>query len=149
MNPANIDEMKVDVGDYALLKRSFTAHDLQLFSEAIGDKYASHKQPQGQESTFYRSDIVYGIFSSASFTALFRLYFPKAIYVSQELKFRKPILRDETVEVRVEVVGWDPVKKNVQFKTVIVKQDHGKEVVAVEGKATLKIPYKHCPKSNF
>lgn len=95
----------------------------------------------GQESTFYRSDIVYGIFTSASFTTLFRLYFPKAIYLSQEFKFRKPILRDEKVTAKVEILGWDAAKKNVQFKTSILKQESGE--VAVEGTALLKIPYIH------
>ncbi len=86
---------------------------MKLFSEAIADKYAAHKQQAAKESTFYRSDIVYGIFTSASFTTLFRLYFPKAIYLSQDLKFRRPILRDEIVKAKVEILGWDPVKKNV------------------------------------
>ena len=82
-NPGSITEMKVDVGDYCELERTFNGEDLKLFSEAIQDKFAAHKQSQsGGESTFYRSDIVYGIFTSATFTALFRSYFPKAIYLS-------------------------------------------------------------------
>ena len=34
-NPGSITEMKVDVGDYAELERTFNAKDLELFSEAI------------------------------------------------------------------------------------------------------------------
>lgn len=112
--------MRVNVGDYAELERTFTGEDLKLFSEAIQDKYAAHKQ-KGNTATFYRADIVYGIFTSASFTTLFRLYFPKAIYMGQDLKFKKPIVRDEKVRVRVEVQGWEEAKKNVTFKTIILK----------------------------
>ena len=57
--------MKVAVGDYADLERTFTADDLKLFSDAIQDKYAAHKHDTNNPSTFYRSDIVYGIFTSA------------------------------------------------------------------------------------
>lgn len=120
VDPGCINEMKVQIGDYAELERSFTGEDLKLFSEAIQDKYAAHKQ-QGNTATFYRSDIVYGIFTSASFTTLFRQYFPKAIYMGQDLKFKKPILRDEAVKVRVEVTSWEEAKKNVTFKTTILK----------------------------
>ncbi|TNV75369.1 hypothetical protein FGO68_gene16333 [Halteria grandinella] len=135
--------MIVEIGDYAECERKFDQKDLELFADAIQDKYAAHKQsPTSGQSTFYRSDIVYGIFTSASFTSLFRLYFPKAIYMSQDLKFRKPILRDENVKARVEITGWDAAKKNVQFRTVILKQgESGQEEVAVEGNALLKIPY--------
>ena len=138
--------MKVDVGDYCELERTFDGEDLKLFSEAIQDKFAAHKQSQtGGESTFYRSDIVYGIFSSATFTALFRSYFPKAIYLSQDLKFRKPILRDERVRARVEIMSWDAAKKNVTLKTTIFKLEANEGAkpgdVAVEGTAVLKIPY--------
>ena len=104
-------------------------------------------QSTGGESTFYRSDIVYGIFTSATFTALFRSYFPKAIYLSQDLKFRKPILRDEKIKARVEIIGWDASKKNVTLKTTIIKTEakEGSQPgdVAVEGNAILKIPYIH------
>jgi acyl dehydratase len=123
--------MKVQVGDYAELERTFNGDDLKLFSEAIQDKYAAHKQDPINPSTFYRSDIVYGIFTSASFTALFRSYFPKAIYLSQDIKFRKPILRDEKVRAIVEIVSWDERKKDVTFKTIIEKVET--KEVAVEG----------------
>ncbi len=43
-NPASITEMNVDIGDYAELERTFNANDLKLFSEAIQDQYAAHKQ---------------------------------------------------------------------------------------------------------
>ena len=87
--------MIVRIGDYADQKRTFTSEDLMKFSEAIQDKYASHLNSDTNTSTFYRSDIVYGIFTSAMFTSIFRRTFPRAIYLSQDLQFRKPIVRDE------------------------------------------------------
>ena len=35
INPGSITEMKVDIGDYAELERTFNGEDLKLFSEAI------------------------------------------------------------------------------------------------------------------
>ena len=78
-DPANLNHLKVSVGDYAEAFRTYTDHDLELFSEAIQDKHAAHKTTQ---STFYRADIVYGIFSAALFTSIFRSTFPRAIYLS-------------------------------------------------------------------
>ena len=46
--------MKVKVGYYAELERTFTGDDLKLFSEAIKDKYAAHKQDPNNPSLFYR-----------------------------------------------------------------------------------------------
>ena len=139
-DPVGIDEMKVNVGDYAQFERTFNDVDLQKFSEAIQDNHAHHIYPDAK-LTFFRPDIVYGIFSSTTFTTMFRGYFPKCIYMSQEVKFRVPIVHDEVVTAKVEITGWEPVKKNVHFKTTITKVVDGKDVIAVEGKALLRVPY--------
>eukprot|EP00347_Sterkiella_histriomuscorum_P001533 403371668 len=142
-DPAGINYLKVEVGDYAIQQRTFTDQDLKYFSEAIQDKYAAYKNPSENSHTFYRSDIVYGIFTSAMFTSIFRLIFPKGIYMHQEVGFKRPVLRDEQVTGKVEITGWNSTKKDVYFRTTISKIDKetGKEIICVEGKATLRVPY--------
>ncbi|CDW87046.1 UNKNOWN [Stylonychia lemnae] len=143
LNPATITEMKVKIGDYAMQERIFDKEDLKKFSEAIQDKYAAHLNHGENSHTFYRSDIIYGIFTSAMFTSIFRSHFPKCIYMDQNLQFKKPILQDEKVIGKVEIISWDAAKKNVTFKTTIsnIDQKTGKEQVAVDGTAILKVPY--------
>eukprot|EP00347_Sterkiella_histriomuscorum_P006320 403353209 len=145
-DPAGINYLKVEVGDYAIQQRTFTDQDLKYFSEAIQDKYAAYKNPSENSHTFYRSDIVYGIFTSAMFTSIFRLIFPKGIYMHQEVGFKRPVLRDEQVTGKVEITGWNSTKKDVYFRTTISKIDKetGKEIICVEGKATLEF---HIQKS--
>jgi 3-hydroxybutyryl-CoA dehydratase len=72
------------------------------------------------------------------FTSIFRRTFPGAIYLNQELKFKKPICRDENVEGKIEVEAIRTDKKIVTFRTTITK-DNGD--VAVDGKAVLIIPH--------
>jgi hypothetical protein len=43
--------------------------------------------------------------------------------LSQDLKFRKPIVRDEKIKARLEIIGWDATKKNVSLKTTIIKME--------------------------
>ena len=100
-DPTHIEEMVVKIGDYAEQIRTYTGEDLRHFSEVIHDVNATHKNPEKNEKTFFRPDIVYGILSSSMFTSLWRAVFPKCIYMGQEMKFVKPVIRDAKIRGKV------------------------------------------------
>ena len=119
--------LTLTIGDSASLKRTFTADEVKKFGECIGDLQS--------KDLLYRNDIVYGAFSSSLFTTLFRQHFPASIYLNQETKFKRPVLVNQEVTARIEVVSVN--KKDVVLSTQISVN----EEVAVEGTARLRIPY--------
>ena len=121
------DKLQVKVGDSAKLQRKFTLEDLQRFGECIGDVQSKDQ--------LYRADIVYGIYSTSLFTTLFRAYFPQAIYLSQEVKFKRPVTVGK--DVQAEIVITAQQGKDLTFQTQVSVE--GK--IAIEGTAKLRIPY--------
>lgn len=115
------------MGDQALLTRTFQLEDLQKFGECIGDVQSKDQ--------LYRADIVYGVYSTALFTTLFRSHFPQAIYLNQEVKFKRPVTVGKEVTAHIKIL--EQKEKDLVFETQVSVE--GK--VAIDGTARLRIPY--------
>lgn len=141
-DPVNINKLECRIGDYAMYSRTFEAEDLRHFSEAIHDQFAAHKK-EGNSGTFFRPDIVYGIFSSSMFTSLYRSIFPKCIYKHQVMSFKHPVLQGELVTAKITITGWNPEKKDLNLHTMITKicKENNKTIVCVDGDSIVKVPY--------
>lgn len=134
----NVEPIRLDIGDYAESERIFTTKDIELFATAAQDKHAHHLHPDNAK-TFYKSNIVYGIFTSSMFTMVVRELFPGAIYLGQSLKFTAPVHVDEPVKAKLVVSDIRADKRIVTFQTVVTKlSDNNK--VAIEGDGKFIIP---------
>ena len=132
------EPITLEIGDHASSEREFTREDLKLFSTAAQDKHAAHLNPDNIK-TFYKSNIVYGIFSSSMFTMIVRDLFPGAIYLDQTLKFKAPIHVDEKVTARITVKEIREDKKIVTFVTIVTKNSEDNKL-AIEGEGKFIIP---------
>ena len=97
----------MEVGDYGIIRKTFTKQDLQQYQKFLGDE----KPPDADEtrSKILKKDFVYGKLSqillhsflgalaSSMFSKVYDHYFPAAIYASQHSSFLKPIYLDEEV----------------------------------------------------
>ena len=83
----------------------------------------------------YRADIVYGIYSTSLFTTLFRSHFPQAIYLNQQVKFKRPVTVGKDVTAEITII--EQKGKDLTIETVVKVDDK----VAIEGSAVLRIPY--------
>jgi len=108
------------------------------FAIAAQDKHPAHIS-EDNAKTFYKSGVVYGIFSSSLFSVIVRDLFPGAIYLGQTLKFTSPIMINDTVQAKMMIQEINETKKKVTFRTTVTKtSEDGK--VAIEGEGTFILP---------
>lgn len=134
---ATIKEMKV--GDFAEISRTVTEADIVLFGGISGDLNPAHFDEEKSKNTMFKGRIAHGMLSAGYISAVFgmRLPGPGTIYLSQTLKFLKPVRIGDTVTARVEVTELNVEKNKAIFKTECFNQ---KGDVVVTGEAVMMPP---------
>ena len=84
--------------------------------------------------------IVHGILVSSLFSTLFGRSIPGAVYVSQSVRFKRPVHVGARVVARMQIVGMEPRRKGVLLVcattcSLIDKDDEAVLTLAVEGSA--------------
>jgi acyl dehydratase len=120
-------------GDRAELTRVVEPGDISAFVDAVGDHNPVHSDAAYAASTPFRTPIAPGIFTAGLISAVIgtQLPGPGAIYLSQSLKFVKPVKAGDRITARVEVVEVLPERNRLRLLTVCVNQ-RGDEVLAGE-----------------
>jgi acyl dehydratase len=126
-----IEEMRV--GDTAKVVRRVDDGDIASFVDAVGDYNPVHADRDYAATTMFKEPIAPGIWTAGLISAVIgtRLPGPGAIYLSQELKFLKPVLFDDVITARVEVLEVLRERNRVRLKTVCSNQ-RGEEVLTGE-----------------
>src|ERR1700760_1612206 len=107
------------VGQSAEAKRTVTADDIDRFAAVWGDNNPVHVDDAYAASTQFKTRIAHGMLAGGFISAALgeRLPGPGAIYISQSLKFRRPIHIGDEVTTRVEITAIDPRHGHVTAKT--------------------------------
>jgi 3-hydroxybutyryl-CoA dehydratase len=126
-----IDE--VDAGDHAEITRVVGTGDIADFVHAVGDYNPVHSDPAYAATTMFKSPIAPGIFTAGLISAVIgtTLPGPGAIYLSQSLKFMKPVYAGDTITARVEVAEVIRERNRLRLTTVCLNQ-RGEEVLSGE-----------------
>jgi len=133
----------LSLGQSAEMAREVTGADLEGFAAVTGDDNPIHLDETYAAATPFGGRIAHGMLSAGYISAVIgtRLPGPGAIYVSQSLRFRRPVRIGDTVTTRVEVTAIDPARSRATFKTVCLVG--GKPVV--EGEAEIMVPRRTDP----
>jgi 3-hydroxybutyryl-CoA dehydratase len=133
---ARIDELSV--GDAAELAKTVTESDIAMFAEVTGDFNPVHIDPVAAEKSVFGGRIAHGMLSAGFISAVLAMRLPGAgsIYLSQTLRFTKPVRIGDTVTARVEVLEVIVPKRRVRLATTCRNQNG--EVV-VEGEALVML----------
>jgi acyl dehydratase len=120
-------------GDRAELTRVVEQDDIAAFVEAVGDYNPVHSDPAYAAGTPFKVPIAPGIFTAGLISAVIgtQLPGPGAIYLSQSLKFVKPVKAGDTITARAEVIEVLRERNRIRLQTVCVNQ-HGEEVLSGE-----------------
>jgi len=123
----------IQVGDHAELSRRVSEGDIAEFVDAVGDYNPVHSDPQYAAGTVFKEPIAPGIWTAGLISAVIgtRLPGPGAIYLSQSLKFLKPVMFGDVVTARVEVLETNREKNRMRLRTVCTNQ-RGEEVLTGE-----------------
>ena len=115
---------RLEVGDSAQITRRVTDGDIAEFVDAVGDYNPVHSDREYAAATVFKEPIAPGIWTAGLISAVIgtRLPGPGAIYVSQELKFLKPVKAGDSISARVEVIEINREKNRVRLRTVCANQ---------------------------
>jgi 3-hydroxybutyryl-CoA dehydratase len=125
--------VELSAGDHAELTRVVDASAIASFVDAVGDYNPVHSDPEYAARTPFREPIAPGISTAGLISAVIgtRLPGPGAIYLSQSLKFLKPVMFGDRITARAEVVEVLPERNRIRIKTLCVNQ-HGDDVLTGE-----------------
>ena len=120
-------------GDHAEITRVVEEADVAAFVEAVGDYNPVHSDPGYAATTPFKEPIAPGIFTAGLISAVIGTELPGtgAIYLSQSLKFVKPVKAGDTITARAEIVEVLRERNRVRIHTVCTNQ-RGEEVLSGE-----------------
>jgi len=123
----------IEVGNHAEIVRRVTDDDVAAFVDAVGDYNPVHSDPEYAAGTVFKEPIAPGIWTAGLISAVIgtRLPGPGAIYLSQSLKFLKPVMFGDVITARVEVLETNREKNRMRLRTVCTNQ-RGNEVLTGE-----------------
>ena len=111
-------------GDVAELVHRVEPEDVAGFVEAVGDYNPIHSDPQYAAATAFGEPIAPGVYTAGLVSAVIgtQLPGPGAIYLSQNLKFIKPVKLGDTITARVTVVEVIGERNRIRLLTVCRNQ---------------------------
>ena len=114
----------IAVGDSAQITRRVSDGDIASFVDAVGDYNPVHSDRAYAAATVFKEPIAPGIWTAGLVSAVIgtRLPGPGAIYLSQDLKFLKPVKAGDSISARVEVIDVNREKNRIRLRTVCTNQ---------------------------
>lgn len=130
----------LSVGQSAELTRTVDEAAIVQFAEVTGDNNPVHLDEAYAAATPFKTRIAHGMLSAGYISAVIgtRLPGPGAIYMSQQLNFRRPVKIGDQVTARATITAIDTDKARVTIETVC--EVGGKAVLT--GEALIMVPRK-------
>jgi len=110
---------ELSIGQSAEMSRVVGAADIEAFAEVSGDNNPVHLDEDYAKATTFGERIAHGMLSGAYISAVLgtRLPGPGAIYLSQSLRFRRPVKIGDLVVAKVTVKAMDEARGHVTLET--------------------------------
>ncbi len=134
-----MDFEELSVGDEADFTKTVTGDDVTLFARVTGDTNPLHVDEEAASRSRFGGRIAHGMLTAGLISAVLgtKLPGPGCIYLSQTLRFTRPVRIGDTVTARAEVTELYPDDRRVRLKTTCVNQD---DDTVLEGAAELLVP---------
>lgn len=126
------------VGQSASLKKVFSSDDVKAFAELSLDKNPIHLDETYAGQSLFGKRIVHGFFVGSLISAVFGTVLPGegAIYLHQEMNFRKPVYHGEEIKATVTLTNIKKEKSILYFDT---KCENERGEIVIDGNAVLKV----------
>lgn len=120
-------------GDAAEFTRVASEAHVAEFVESCGDRNPVHSDSAYAAATAFKERIAPGIWTAGLLSAVIgtRLPGPGTIYVSQDLRFVRPVKLGDAITARVEVIEVHAERNRVRLRTVC-RNHRGEEVLTGE-----------------
>lgn len=129
--------MGIQIGQSASLSKSFSSEDVFLFASLSKDTNELHLNEDYAKTTVFRKRIVHGFLGGSLISAVIGTILPGkgAIYLHQDMDFKKPIYLDEMITAIVTVVDAK-YEKGIYYLRTECKNQEGE--VKILGNAVIK-----------
>ena len=116
---------EIEVGQVVERKKPVTDKKIRSFAEGTDDFNPIHLDEEFAAQSFFKQRVAHGMLSAGFISSIFGTDFPGmgTIYLSQTLKFLKPVFIGDEITVRLEVLEKNSEKKRVRFLTECFNQD--------------------------
>ena len=135
------DRVTIDdcsVGQVATLVRTISEADVMTFATLTGDYNPVHVDADAAAASSFGGRIVHGMLTASLLSTVLAMQLPGpgAIYLSQTLRFLRPVRLGDTVTAQVQVTAIDVATRRMTLATTI-RNERGKMVV--EGEASVQL----------
>jgi phosphate acetyltransferase len=132
---------EIQIGDSASLVRTLAEKDIQVFAIMSGDINPAHVDIEYAQSEMFHKIIGHGMWGGALISTVLgtQLPGPGTIYISQNIRFKKPVAIGDTLTVKVTAIEKKPEKNRVIFSCECHNQ---RDEMVMEGQAEVIAPTK-------
>ena len=130
---------EIQIGERATLARTLSREDIELFAVMSGDVNPAHVDEEYAHSDTFHKIIAHGMWGASLISTLLgtRLPGPGTIYLEQTLRFRHPVMIEDTITVSVTAASKDPERHRIAFDCRAVNQ---RGEVVIDGIANVIAP---------
>ncbi|MBF0613776.1 MAG: SDR family oxidoreductase [Magnetococcales bacterium] len=135
---AELTFQQIQVGETFRLEHCFTHEDVDRYAAISGDFSPLHMDANYATASGFSGRVVHGMLLAALFSQLVGMRIPgrQALYLAQDLAFRRPVTIGEPVTAMARVIGKNPNTATILLATEI---RNAEDQIAVGGMARIKI----------
>jgi 3-hydroxybutyryl-CoA dehydratase len=129
---------EIEIGETASITKMISETDIVNFAGIIGDFNPVHINPEYAKTTMFGERIAHGMLTASFISTLVGCCIPgvNALYLSQEVKFVKPVKIGDTITATAKVTEKIDAKRRVIMETTITNQ---RGEVVISGKAVTMV----------
>lgn len=129
---------EIEVGESASITKAISEADVVNYAGIIGDFNPLHVNPEYAKASMFGGRIAHGMLTASFISTLVGCCLPGAngLYLSQEVKFVKPVKIGDTITARAEVMEKIDEKRRIIMKTTVSNQ---RNEIVLDGKAVVMI----------
>jgi 3-hydroxybutyryl-CoA dehydratase len=127
-----------EVGMSATRSQTITDADIAAFADISGDHNPVHLSDEFAKESKFGKRIAHGFLSASFFSSIFGTKLPGygCVYVSQSLKFLRPVYINDTVTASVTIKAIDKERGRIFFDT----ECSVKNKLVISGEAEIYLP---------
>jgi 3-oxoacyl-[acyl-carrier protein] reductase len=134
----NLTFEEIEIGSTFELTRTFSAEDIDIFAALTGDYSPLHMDAEYARESGFDNRIVHGMLMASLFSNLVGMRIPgkPALFLGEDLSFRRAVAVGETVVVRTKVNGKSAATRTIDLGCEIRNSD---DKVVVSGTAKVRV----------
>jgi len=133
----------LQVGDEFKHTYSYTQDDVDTYARVSGDTNPLHIDPAVGAASMFGRNIIHGFLGASVFTKIFGAlwYADGHVYMTQNIKWLKPMFVDTDYEAVIKVKEIFPEKNRILYECLVFNKATGEQTIAGEAMLLNKKQY--------